>query len=284
MIQGLLNLPTVNIAHRGARSLAPENTLAAGKKALEAGADMWELDLRLTADGHVVVIHDDTLIRTSNAPLVYPSRSPWRVCDFTLEELRRLDFGSSFQETDPFGQIGDGAFSEFDLAGYHNQKVLTLEDALAFTIESDLGVNLEIKDLSGTDGHALIVRCVVRVVEEMGVWGRVIVSSFQHYYLREVKRLNPGIATGVLVRAPRRDPEALLRSLGADAYHPRVGAITRKGFQNLQRRGFPVLIWVVNAPNTMLKLLEAGVCGIFTDFPQTLAPLVGAVPSRQALR
>lgn len=284
MIQALLDRPTVNIAHRGARSLAPENTLAAAKKALETRADMWEVDLRLTIDGHAVVIHDDTLNRTSNGPLVYPSRSPWRVCDFTLGELRQMDFGSWFQETDPFGQIGNATVSEKDLAGYRNQKVLTLEDALAFTIDSDLGLNLEIKDLSGTPGHTTIVRRVVRVIEEMDMSGRVIVSSFQHDYLREVKRLNRAIAAGVLVHAPRRHPETLLRSLGADAFHPRVGTITRKGIQNLQGRGFPVLVWVVNDPKTMLKLIEARICGIFTDFPQALAPLVGAAPSRQALR
>lgn len=284
ILQGLLDRPTVTIAHRGARSLAPENTLAAAKIALDTGADMWEADLRLTADGHVVVTHDETLGRTSNARLVYPSRGPWRVSDFTLDELRGLDFGSWYQETDPYGQIAAGAVGEKDLMEYRGQTALTLEDALTFTRESGMGVNLEIKGLSGTGGHTLIVRRVVRVVEEMAMSDRVIISSFEHDYLRKAKRLNPDIATGVLVHAPRRDPEALLESLGADAYHPRVGTITRKGVRKLQGKGFPVLIWVVNDPKIMVRLIEVRVSGIFTDFPQTLAPLLGSVPSRQALR
>ncbi len=276
LLQSLLDRPTANIAHRGARSLAPENTLAAAKKALEAGADMWELDLRMTADGHAVVIHDGTLERTSDAPLVYPSRSPWRVRDFTLEELGRLDFGSWFQEVDPYGQIACGAVSRKDLAEYRGQRILTLEDALAFTDEFAIGVNLEIKDLSGTGGHALIVTRVVKAIEERAVTDRVIVSSFHHDYLREVKIHNAGIPTGALVRAPRRNPEKLLESLRADAYHPRFGTITLDGISKLRRQGRPVFVWVVNDAETMGKLIEGRVSGIFTDFPQTMSSMLAS--------
>ena len=84
----------LNIAHRGARSLAPENTLAAARKGLEVGADMWELDIQMTADGELIVIHDNTLKRTSNVREVFPKRKPWLVHEFTLDEIRLLDFGS----------------------------------------------------------------------------------------------------------------------------------------------------------------------------------------------
>ena len=99
---------TLNIAHRGARSLAPENTLAAAQKGLDTGADMWELDVGMTADGALFLIHDDTLERTSNAAQVFPQRAPWRVHEFTFDEIRQLDFGSWFVEQDPFGQIAAG--------------------------------------------------------------------------------------------------------------------------------------------------------------------------------
>ena len=94
---------TLNIAHRGARSIAPENTLAAALKALQSGADLWELDVVMTADGEPVVIHDKDLSRTSNVESVFPSRRPWLVHEFSLEEIRRLDFGSWFKAMDPFG-------------------------------------------------------------------------------------------------------------------------------------------------------------------------------------
>ncbi len=95
----------INIAHRGARSLAPENTLAAARKALDAGADMWELDVCLSRDGELVVIHDSTLKRTSNVQEVFPLRRPYHVHDFTLEELHRLDFGSWYVRKTHSGRL-----------------------------------------------------------------------------------------------------------------------------------------------------------------------------------
>jgi len=92
-----------NIAHRGARSLAPENTISAARKALEVGADGWELDVQMSRDKKMVVIHDESLVRTSNVKEIFPHREPWLVRDFTLKELQELDFGSWFNETDPFG-------------------------------------------------------------------------------------------------------------------------------------------------------------------------------------
>ncbi len=74
----------LNIAHRGARSLAPENTLAAARLGLEIGADLWELDVAATSDEQLVVLHDDTLERTSNAQQVFPGRAPWTVSTFSL--------------------------------------------------------------------------------------------------------------------------------------------------------------------------------------------------------
>lgn len=103
--------PILNIAHRGARSLAPENTMLAARKAFEIGASGWELDVAMTSDHELVVIHDDTLERTSDAAQVFPDRDPWSVVDFSMAELRRLDFGAWFVRTDPFGQIAAGMIS-----------------------------------------------------------------------------------------------------------------------------------------------------------------------------
>ena len=126
----------LNIAHRGARSLAPENTLAAARKGLEAGADMWELDIQITADGELIVIHDTTLKRTSNVREVFPNRKPWLVHEFTLDEIRLLDFGSWFRKQDPFGQIAAGMVAESDLASYVHQQAPTLKEALTFTLDA----------------------------------------------------------------------------------------------------------------------------------------------------
>ena len=107
---------TLNIAHRGARSLVPENTLAAARKGLAIGADLWELDVAMSADGVPFVVHDDTLARTSNVKAVYPDRSPWTNHLFTWAEIQQLDFGSWFVTTDPFKQIAAGNVSQAEQA------------------------------------------------------------------------------------------------------------------------------------------------------------------------
>jgi len=95
----------LNIAHAGARSLAPENTIAAASKALEVGADMWELDVAVTRDGELILFHDDSLARTTDAVNRFPDRAPWTFTTFSLAEVRSLNAGSWFAETDPFGEI-----------------------------------------------------------------------------------------------------------------------------------------------------------------------------------
>lgn len=264
----------MNIAHRGARSLAPENTLAAAEKAVEAGADMWELDVGMTADGQLVVIHDNTLTRTSNARSIYPERSPWLVHDFTLEELLRLDFGGWFGEQDPFGQIAACRISVDTVKSYRGEKLPTLRQALEFTLANDWLVNVEIKDLSGAVGDAMIVEQVVALVAELGAVERVIVSSFNEDYLRRAKLADRRIVTGWLVAARQANVVETLRRLGAHNYHPRIGALEMADIPSLQAQGFQVLVWGENDMEAMKALIAAGADGIFTDFPQVLAELL----------
>lgn len=260
----------LNIAHRGARSLAPENTLLAAQAGLQAGADLWELDTALTLDGQLVVIHDDTLERTSNAAQAFPNRGPWRIETFSLAELRRLDFGSWFVESDPFGQIRAGAVSALAAHRFAGATIPTLNEALAFTQANGWRVNVEIKDQTGTPGDALIAPAVVRLVEDLGLTAQVIVSSFNHAYLRQARALNPAIALAALVEEPAPDPLALLADLGAQAYNPGLETLDLGQVQAVRTAGYGVNVWTVNDPADMRRLIEAGVSGIFTDFPQRL--------------
>jgi len=266
----------LNIAHRGARSLAPENTLAAARKALEVGADMWELDIQMTADGELIVIHDSTLKRTSNAREVFPSRKPWLVHEFTLDEIRLLDFGSWFTEQDPFGQIASGMAAESDLASYLQQQAPTLGEALTFTLEHGWSVNLEIKDLSGNPDSDQVVKKVLALVEDLDMVDSVLISSYNQNYLAQVREAHPHIATGVLVSKPHPHPETLLRQLGAQAYHPRLSAFRPADVALLHGQDWRVHIWTVNDRKTMQRLVRAGVDGIFTDFPQLLTSVLAS--------
>lgn len=262
---------TMIIAHRGACSLAPENTLAAARQALRLGADMWELDTQLTRDGELVVVHDDRLERTSNARQALPGRRPWFVRDLTLDEIRRLDCGSWFNRQDPFKQIAAGAVSRSDQESYAGERAPTLREALMFTRDNDWRVNVEIKSLGRAPGAASVVEKVVALIEELGMTDRVLISSFNQRYLERVKAANPAIATGVLVGLPVLNPPALLRRLKAQAYHPCAMVIRPEAIAALRRCGFEVNVWTVNDEKTMRRLIEAGVSGIITDFPQTLS-------------
>ncbi len=261
---------TLNIAHRGARSLAPENTLAAARKGFEIGADMWELDVATTRDGELVVLHDDTLERTSNVAVVFPDRRQARVDQFTLVELRSLDFGSWFAEQDPFKQIAAGAVSKAELEKYKGEPIPTLREALVFTRDHQWKVNVEIKDATGTPSDATVVARTVGLVNELGMVKQVMISSFNHAYLQQVKSANPAIVTAALVETADPDPAALLRRIGAQAYNPSVKAISPALIRPLREGGFDVYIYTVNDEATLKTLVEAGASGIFTDFPQVL--------------
>ena len=93
------------VAHRGARGHAPENTLTAAALGYAVQADLWELDANYTKDGKLVVMHDDTLVRTTDVETAFPGRPSYRVCDFTLDEIKSLDAGSWYAGRDQFGRV-----------------------------------------------------------------------------------------------------------------------------------------------------------------------------------
>jgi glycerophosphoryl diester phosphodiesterase len=264
---------TLNIAHRGARSLVPENTLAAARKGLAIGADLWELDVAMSADGVPFVVHDDTLARTSNVKAVYPDRSPWTNHLFTWAEIQQLDFGSWFVTTDPFKQIAAGNVSQAEQASYRGEKAPSLREALAFTRDNHWRVNVEIKDLTAAPGDATVVEKVVALIDELGMADRVIISSFNHSYVVRAKQANPKIAVAALVERADPDPVALLKRLNAQAYNPRNGQISPAEIGKVRDAGYDVYVWTVNDEATMKQLIAARVSGIFTDFPQLLKPL-----------
>ncbi|MGC8493791.1 MAG: glycerophosphodiester phosphodiesterase [Syntrophobacteraceae bacterium] len=255
-------------AHRGARSLAPENTLAAARAGLAAGAGMWEIDIRLSRDGEPVLAHDESLEKTSDVQAVFPERTPWLVDEFTLQELKTLDCGSWFEKTDPFGQVGAGRVSGRELQRYGGERIVTLEEALRFTVENDWLVNIEIKDLTGRPGHEATVEKVVSAVHREGAAERVLVSSFHHPYLAQVRSLDAKMPTGVLTDRYHPEPAALIAELGALTFHPSPGAFRPMQARRLKKEGFGVLVWVVNNPYFARALFAMGVNGIFTDFPQ----------------
>jgi glycerophosphoryl diester phosphodiesterase len=150
--------------------LAPENTLAAARKAFTLGADLWECDVRFTKDGVPILMHDATLRRTTDCYRKFPTRAPWWVHLFSLAEVERLDAGSWFNQDDPFGQIRAGAIPHAEQQSYIAEPVPTLEEALRFTAERSWRMNIEIKGTAQL-GPETLARRVVELVQDLEMQG-----------------------------------------------------------------------------------------------------------------
>lgn len=281
-----------NIAHRGARAHAPENTLAAARLAHELGADMWETDVALTADGHMILVHDDTLARTTDVAMrpEFADRAPWPVQAFTLAEARSLDAGSWFGEADPFKTIASGEVGAARLASYLGETIPTLDEGLALTKKLGWRINVEIKDHAGCPGHETITRQVIEAVRRHGLEGAVLLSSFQHEYLREAAEIIPSVPRGALLgKARKKGPDqsaqndpgfvpslnaeqalAMCRYARADFIHPELVFADAPFVAALHDGGFPAIVWTVNTKKDIERMRASGVYGVFTDYPARL--------------
>lgn len=256
------------IAHRGARGHAPENTLTSAALGLKAQADLWELDANYTSDGKLVVMHDDTLVRTTNVQSAFPGRPSYRVCDFTLDEIRSLDAGSWYAGRDQFGRVAAGELDAATLKSFDGLIVPTLEEALRFTRGNGWYVNVEIKNHAHLIGHETVTRDVVQLIRRLDMVDNIIVSSFQHLYLEECHVLCPELATGALVEETRpEDPVALCRRLRVNAYHPDRLILAPGDLAALRDAGFAINVWTVNDMDEARRLVAEGATGIITDFP-----------------
>ena len=268
-------------AHRGARSLAPENTLLALEKAVACGADCWETDVQTSADGELVIFHDDTLERTTDVAEKeeFATRRPWSVDAFTLAELRGLDAGRWFLATDPFGTIAAGEVPEADFAAIAAQRIPTLREALLATRVRRFPMNLEIKDQPGKSGDLTIVTKVLELLRETGTEELVLLSSFNHAYLAETRRLNPALPTAALVEESHPDELVpYLRRLGVVAYHPDQAISDPELVRSVTAAGFRVNLWTVNDMERALAFFAAGATAVVTDFPQRLRRALQSLP------
>jgi glycerophosphoryl diester phosphodiesterase len=214
----------LNIAHRGARAFAPENTLEAIDKAADLGADIVEIDVHLSADGALVVTHD-------------------LAEGVTLAEILRGD-----------------------------PRVPTLAQSVERALSLSMLVNVELKNLPKRQAH--IEERVVAAVERLDAVGHVLVSSFDHESLAVVRRLNDAIATAVLTDDRLFRPVAYLSELDADALHPGGYIPDRDTIEAIRASGRGVNVWTENDPDRMRLLIEAGVTGIITDYPNRLRDLL----------
>lgn len=224
------------IAHRGASGTCPENTLPAFRRAVEIGADMIELDVQLTADGHPVVIHDLTLPRTTSGRGAVRRR--------TLAEIAALDAGRWFAPR------------------FADTRVPTLGAVLA---EITIPINVELK-AAGDDG---LERRTLEIVDAAGALGRVVFSSFDAESLRRLRALTREAELAVLWSGRAYGKAlGLADRLGARSVHLRNDVAVTDAVARVHEAGLSVRVWTVNTPEDFAFLTSAGVDGVFTDYPE----------------
>jgi glycerophosphoryl diester phosphodiesterase len=251
----------VNVAHRGASTLAPENTIEAFRLAVEAGAGGLELDVHMTRDGHIVVIHDATVDRTTNGS--------GAVSEMTLDELRRFDAGHNFSP--------DGGSTR----PYRGRGVWV--PTLGEVIEEFPGVTVNIEIKAGTPG---IEETVLGILRDANTLGRALVVSTPHAIVKRFRKISSGhISTGasrweigVFYILSRLRLERLVRpaydALQVPLLHRGILVVTPRFIRAAQARGVRVDVWTINQAEEMRRLLDLGIDVIMTDRPGTLAEVL----------
>lgn len=236
-------------AHRGDLAHAPENTLPSFQQAIDKGADGVELDAKLTADGHVIVIHDTTVDRTTDGKGKIPS--------FTLEAIRKLDAGKWFNEK------------------FAGTKVPMLEEVFAL-IGRDKMINIELTNYA-TPRDGLVTK-VCELIKRHNNQDQILFSSFFPANLKVAEQTLPQIPRALL--AMPGFVGLWSRSFGFtfgeyQALHPHISSASREQVQRAHRLNRRVHVWTANTPEEVDRLKEWGVDGIFTDDPQTAVRALG---------
>ncbi len=238
------------VAHRGSSGTAPENTMAAFRKAIAAGADMIELDVRMTRDYHLVVLHDSTVRRTTNGS--------GAACGMTLQELKSLDAGSWYGPR------------------FRGERVPTLREVMEM-LPSHVGLNIEVKTDGDPRPDRALEESLVLIIREQGMTSRVLVSSFDHGHLRRMHALDPSVPLGILyvpVRDIGRSPSRLARRCGATAFICSRTQVRKRHVDDAHGHGIVVGVYGVSTPEHYRRMRSFGIDAIVTDYPERIAPLM----------
>ncbi len=240
--------PVMVIAHRGFSGSAPENTMIAFKRGMEAGSDMIELDVRLSKDGEVVVIHDETLERTTSGK--------GRVIDLTLDELNQLDAGSKFHSS------------------FSGERIPALREVLEMAKRKVL-VNIELK--KGDYGRWTIFDLAdrtLREVENAGMVDQVLFSSFDPIALERVLKKNPTVAVAYLYNRPWNFPREVTDGQPFFTLNCRKSVLTSKNISQAHQEGIRVGVYTLNTEEEMERFIDLKVYAIITDYPDRLIKIL----------
>jgi len=233
-------------AHRGASAYAPENTLEAFALAVKMGADGVELDVHLSKDGQLMVIHDEAVDRTTDGH--------GQVKDFTCEELQKLSASNHME-------------------GFPNAKIPTLGEVYDLLKPTGLHINVELK--TDANFYPGIEEKCLNLAKEKGMEDRVVYSSFNHYSIANVRKLDPNARTGLLYISGLYEPWQYAKQVGAQFIHPMYANLRLPGLvEGCLKNGIGINPWTIDDPEVMKLCLASGI-GIITNKPDVTVALRG---------
>jgi glycerophosphoryl diester phosphodiesterase len=229
-----LNSKILKIGHRGAMGYVPENTIESIKRAMELGVDGIEIDVHKCASGELVVFHDFTLDRITNA-LGEVSKQP-------LSDLKKIKVKENYE-------------------------IPILQEVLDLINKKCL-INIELKGKNTAQKTTEVIQHYV--TNNKWNYNDFLVSSFQHKELKKVYKLNKSINIGILTKASIAEAIEFAETIKAKAIHPNVALVTSENIKIAQQKGFQVNVWTVNDFETILRMKDYNVNGIISDFPDRL--------------
>ena len=233
-------------AHRGSKKTHPENTMLAFIEAERVKADGIEFDVQLSSDGEIVIIHDETLSRTTTLT--------GYVKNYTAEELKKADAGILFSKQ------------------FIGERIPFLREVFEWATENDLVMNIEFKtDKFPYEG---IEQKVIDLIHEFRFENRIILSSFNHQSLEIAKKLAPEIERALLFKGLPIDIEKILEEKGESGIHPKRKTVTKKLIKSAQKLGYKIRPWTANRRKEILLLADLGVDAFFTDCPEKAVKLL----------
>jgi len=255
MAQQINNRNPIVVAHRGASGYAPENTMAAIKKAITMGVDMIEIDVQLSKDNEVVLMHDLTVDRTTNGK--------GKVRDLYLEEIKKLDAGKWFS-------------SEFS-----GEKVPTLEEVIQ-AINGQCKLLIEVKHVKSKKQE--IENKIVQLINKYNAYNWCIVQSFETQVIKNIQALDKSIECHKLVTMnisvlplhidSRIKTGTIYKYKNVQSINPYFKMLNKRKVKKIHSYGQKVITWTVNEPEDMKRMIEMGVDGIITNYPDRLIQLL----------
>ena len=229
------------MGHRGAKSIAPENTLASIKKVVESGAKWIEVDVQLSADKIPVIFHDETVERCTDGKGI--------VTELRLTELKVLDAGCFFS------------------SDFKNEQIPTLKEVIIFCQENDLSINLELK-IYQEDSKKELVKKVIETVKALNFsTSKIIFSSFSETILTYIYKLYPEVRRGLIADKEVLNLPDIKEKLSLYSFHVDHKILNEKLAKSVKKLGLVLMIWTLNDPTQANKFSALGVDYIITDKP-----------------